>query len=46
MYIDQPNCRLQNGIQEEELGPVSLMSAGDGPSLQARLGEGGATDAG
>lgn len=46
IYIDQPNCCPQNGIQEEELGPVSLVSEGDGPSVQAGLGEGGAADAG
>lgn len=37
---------LQNGIEEEELGPVSLLLEGDGPCVPARLWEGSAADAG
>lgn len=37
---------LQNGIQEEELGPVPLVLARDGPRVQAGLGQGSAADTG
>lgn len=29
-------CSLQDGFQEEELGPLSIMSQRDGPRVQTR----------
>lgn len=37
---------LQDGLKEEELGPLPVLSERNGPRVQARLGEGGVVDAG
>lgn len=36
----------QDGLKEEELGPLPVLSEGNGPRVQAGLGEGGVVDAG
>lgn len=36
----------QDGLKEEELGPLPVLSERNGPRVQAGLGEGGAVDAG
>lgn len=37
---------LQDGLKEEELGPLPVLPERNGPRVQARLGEGGVVDAG